>query len=301
MARAAQGGGLMFSIAALATLLVMVVLQDLAFGWSTTLDTGAGSYHRLVILLAAPWQSLVPAAVPSLELVEATRFFRTEALLNDTEPARWGQWWPFVAMVWLVYSTLTRLVLWLLAQFHLAWRASKLLQGHPDMTALVYRLETPCLDPGNTHNDSEHLPDTDTTFQLQQPPSDTLLISWAGAGRHNRPEELSRPDSVPEAGGVASLDQDRALVDEVRQQLARQSAPAVTILVNAWEPPTGELADFLELARSRWPKPTPIYLFALSHNSKQPPPDRWLSQWFRFVDRLEDRHLALAATQEAGR
>ncbi len=301
MARAAQGGGLMFSIAALATLLVMVVLQDLAFGWSTTLNTGAGSYHRLVSLLAAPWQALVPTAVPSLELVEATRFFRTEALVSDTDPVRWGQWWPFVAMAWLAYAMVPRLLLWLLAQLHLRWRAGRLLQAHPDMTALSYRMETPCLDSGNTHNDSEDLPDTDTDIQLHQPPPDTLLIRWAGAGRANLPEQLPRPETLPEAGGTASLAQDRSLVDQIRVQLERHTPPAVSLLVNAWEPPTGELADFLELALSRWPASAQVYLFALAHDHNQPPPSRWLAQWSRFVQRMDDPRVFLAAVPEVAR
>ncbi|MFW5825260.1 MAG: DUF2868 domain-containing protein, partial [Marinobacter sp.] len=39
MAMNAQAGGLAFGITGLLTLLVSVILQDLAFGWSTTLDT----------------------------------------------------------------------------------------------------------------------------------------------------------------------------------------------------------------------------------------------------------------------
>mgnify|MGYP000704708251 CR=1 FL=1 len=43
MARAAHLGGSAFATAGLITLLAMVVVQDLAFGWSTTLDTAAAS------------------------------------------------------------------------------------------------------------------------------------------------------------------------------------------------------------------------------------------------------------------
>lgn len=298
MARAAHTGGLAFTLTALATLLVMIIVQDLAFGWSTTLDTGAVSYHQLVQTLSLPWGTLIPAAVPSLELVEATRFYRVEALVSATDPVRWGQWWPFVAMSWLVYAILPRLLMWLLAQLHLRWRARRLLQDHPDMTALAYRLETPCLDHGNTHNDSYDLPDTDTAVQLQKPPADAALISWAGAGRQQRPESL-RQDSIREAGGSASLEEDRQLIDQVGEQLHRRSVPAVTVLVNAWEPPTGDLADFLQLARSRWPRQVRIYLFPLSQNCQHAPARQLLAQWARFVQRLDDTCFALAAVEEA--
>src|SRR5690606_40804167 len=45
MARAAHTGGTLFAVTGLLTLLVLLVIQDLAFGWSTTLNTAAQSYH----------------------------------------------------------------------------------------------------------------------------------------------------------------------------------------------------------------------------------------------------------------
>ena len=75
-ARAAHGAGLAFAVAALLTLLTQVLVRDLAFGWSTTLQTSAPAYHSLVEQLAWPWRGWLPAAVPSPELVEQSRYFR---------------------------------------------------------------------------------------------------------------------------------------------------------------------------------------------------------------------------------
>ena len=302
MARAAHCGGLWFTITALMTLLVMITIQDLAFGWSTTLDTGAVTYHQLVHALSFPWQTMLPMAVPSLDLVEATRFYRTEALASDTDPTRWGQWWPFVVMVWIVYAILPRLIMCLLTQLHLTWRARQLLKTHPDMTALSYRLETPCLDHGNSHNDSDDLPHLDTTIQLHQPPADTELISWAGAGRQRRPGNLpEQPKNISEAGSSAALDEDRLLIDQMGQRLNTCSNPVVTILLSAWEAPTGDLVDFLQLARSRWPREVRIYLFPLAHNDQHAPPQQQLAQWSRFLQRLDDPCFVLSAAKEPTR
>lgn len=299
MTRAAHCGGLAFAVTSLMTLLVMVTIQDLAFGWSTTLDTGAVTYHQLVHGLSVPWHTPMPVAVPSLELVEATRFYRTEALVSDIDPTRWGQWWPFVAMVWLVYAILPRLLMCLFAQLHLVWRARQLLQTHPDMTALIYRLETPCLDHGNSHNDSGDFPNMATAVQLHRPPDDTQLISWAEAGRQSRPAILSQqPENIPEAGGSATLEKDRRLIDQMGQQLNRRSNPVVTILLRAWEPPTGDLVDFLQLARSRWPRQVRIYLFPLAHNGQHAPEQQLLAQWSRFVQRLDDPCFVLTALEK---
>ncbi|QJX02635.1 DUF2868 domain-containing protein [Alcanivorax sp. IO_7] len=68
-ARAAQAGGLAFALTALATLLAQVLVRDLAFGWSTTLQTSAPAYQQLMDALAWPWRAWLPAAVPGPDLV----------------------------------------------------------------------------------------------------------------------------------------------------------------------------------------------------------------------------------------
>ena len=150
MARAAHLGGIAFASAGLITLLAMVVVQDLAFGWSTTLDTAAASYHELVSAVATPWAWLWPAAAPDLSLVEATRFFRAGEPATNPDPALWGQWWPFVTMLWTTWILLPRLLLWGFALTQTRQKARRLLASHPARHALMYRLETPALDTGNS-------------------------------------------------------------------------------------------------------------------------------------------------------
>ena len=297
MTRAAQGGGLAFSLSALGSLLVMVVVQDLAFGWSTTLNTAASSYHQLLQTLALPWQALWPAASPSLELVEATRFYRSQALASTTDPARWGQWWPFVAMLWLTWAVLPRLFFWLFSQWHLRYRARKQLQQHPALSALYQRMHTPWIEHGNRHNDSADLPDTRTELQLHPLPSSGLLLSWSGAGQQERPSGLPAVDRLPSAGGAASLAEDRQLIEQLGHSLRQQAQPGLILLVNAWEAPTGDLADFLQQARQQWPQPTRIYLLPLAQQAQQAPGSALLGQWSRFVQRQHDPLLSLTAVE----
>jgi hypothetical protein len=77
-----------------------------AFGWSTTLQIGAAAYHQLNQAVAWPWHTLWPAAAPDLSLVEQARFFRAGEMASHLNPARWGEWWPFVTMLWLFYVIL---------------------------------------------------------------------------------------------------------------------------------------------------------------------------------------------------
>ena len=81
-------------------------------------------------------------------------------------------------------------------------------------------------------------------------------------------------------------------------QLAREMGAhrsLVQLLVTrGWEPPTGELADFLETARELWPGATRIALLPLAVEPGAALPDHQLSQWLRFSERRQDPLLQVA-------
>ena len=77
--RAMQVGAVAFNLGAIATFVAAVSFTDLAFAWSTTLQIGAEGLQRFCEGLAAPWRLWLPDAVPSMDLVEATRYFRLDA------------------------------------------------------------------------------------------------------------------------------------------------------------------------------------------------------------------------------
>ena len=286
MARAAHLGGTAFATAGLITLLVMVVVQDLAFGWSTTLDTAAASYHGLISAVATPWAWAWPAAAPDLALVEATRFFRAGDPAASTDPGLWGQWWPFVTMLWVTWVLLPRLLLWGLASAQTRRKAHRLLIGHPAMHALMYRMETPALDTGNSHHDADDLPDTHTQGNLLPLPDSDILLCWAGAGEPELPESLrSGKQLVLRAGGSASLADDDQALQQIADRLKNRTK-AVILLVRCWQPPTGELQDFLAAARDIWPDGARVALVPLAPDSNQQPDIQQIQPWLRFADRV---------------
>jgi len=287
MARAAHIGGLAFGTCGLLTLLVMVVVQDLAFGWSTTLNTDSHRFLGLVQTIAAPWQWLWPGAVPDASLVETTRFFRAQTGNLTLNPARLGDWWPFVAMVWTFYVLLPRLVLAVIANGHLQLRARRLLNRHPGLTALQYRMETPALETGNAHNDAQHQPDTSTNSQLKPLPESDTVICWAGAGEPELPDALNGPDTlVLRSGGRASLQDDTLTLEKAANHLAHITRPAVIVVTRSWEPPTGELQDFLQHARELWPPTSHVAVVPLTTSGQEEPPTHQVQQWLRFTERL---------------
>ncbi|KAA1174210.1 DUF2868 domain-containing protein [Marinobacter salinexigens] len=300
MAEAAHRGGTCFALTGLVTLLIMVVIQDLAFGWSTTLDTAAASYHQLVVAIAAPWSWLWPDAVPTLELVEATRFFRADSGSSGAAPLAWGQWWPFVAMVWTFWVLLPRLLLALIATGLVHHRARTALNNHPGMHALLYRMETPTLDTGNENNDAADQPDTRTNASLQPLPDTHILLCWAGGGDPELPDSLAGPHSlILKAGGRATLAEDRHAIEQAGTALSQRGAGAILVITRSWEPPTGELQDFLESAREHWPDNTLIALVPMAQNAEQAPATHQLQPWLRFTERMADPHLQVSVPQLA--
>lgn len=302
MARVAHTGGLLFGITGLVTLLVLVVVQDLAFGWSTTLDASAAGYHQVLRALATPWQTLWPAAVPDLDLVEATRFFRAGGTEPGADVQRWGHWWPFVTMVWITYVILPRLVLLVFSRFHLARRITAAQARHPGVNTLLYRMETPALDTGTGSPHGEHQPDLTTGHALRPLPDSRLLIRWAGAGGDELPDALShgKQAQVFCAGGSVPLSADRRTIQRARLQLATETHRHVLVLVRAWEPPTAELADFITQASEHWPGDTPITLVPLAPNVTERPSDHQLSQWLRFAERQRNPQLQVSQLDITG-
>ena len=92
-------------------------------------------------MLAAPWASWLPGAVPSIELIEASRYFRADPRLS-VDAAALGQWWTFVALCLVVYAALPRIVLLVIA----LWRTRSAFEWTvvhlPGARELLYRLGT---------------------------------------------------------------------------------------------------------------------------------------------------------------
>lgn len=297
MARAAHAGGSAFAVTGLATLLILVVVQDLAFGWSSTLNMAGEHYLALVRALALPWGWLWPEAVPTRELVEATRFFRVAVTEDAGNPAQWGQWWPFIALTWGCWVLLPRLLLLAASQGLLLWRAARLLAQHPERLALLQRMQTPGIDTGSTHQDQQPLPAAPAPAQPGVMPRSALVVAWAGAAEAGLPQALAaQASSIYRAGGRATLADDEATLARIKEQLQATDGHTVIVLTRSWEPPTGELQDFLLAAHERWPARTRVALVPLAPHPEQPPDARQLAPWLRFAARLPEGFASIALT-----
>jgi hypothetical protein len=135
-----QAFGVAFNLAAVAALLRLVVFTDVAFSWSTTLAAlDAPRFHAVVSWLAAPWGRAFPEALPSLQVVEATRYWHLDGRYDGSlagqalQPLLAGAWWPFLLAATVAYGLLPRLAMLLLS----GWRRRRALAAMPPGDALT--------------------------------------------------------------------------------------------------------------------------------------------------------------------
>ena len=237
----AQGFGLAFNVAAIAFAVALVVSRDLAFGWSTTLAIEPATAQRIVAGMAWPWGWAWPAAVPSLELIEATRYFRVEGVREGVAPESLGRWWPFVVMSMASYGVMPRLIAWATARRLLAKTARQTIDRLPGVSLVVIRLER----RGKMGRAGVAAPGSDAEVVETRPlaggdAGSPMVVAWAGAPC---PESEACPLA---AGGGRDITGDRDAIAAVRSQPPDRP---VMIVTKAWEPPLAELFDFADELR----------------------------------------------------
>ena len=241
-----------FFLGALVAMLALVVFTDLVFGWSTTLKLSPAEMHRVVQLVALPWGWALPEAVPSLELVTASRYFRAaDPIHNVAELSALGQWWPFLCMCVFTYGAVPRVVSAMISRHVLHRVADAAFAAHPGSVTVLQRLQAasdrqPAVDAGA----DLALPRTSTSgFQAarivnwaQVPIVDAVLREYFGAA------------SILQAGGTRSISED----EEAIRAAANDPDVATAIIAKAWEPPILDLADFAADLRAQLEAPVTV-------------------------------------------
>lgn len=251
---------MLFATGMLLAFVVYLFVTDLAFGWSSTIDLGAGTLHSLTAALSWPWQAFWRDAVPSLELVEQSRYYRAAPALAET-PESLGQWWRFLLMCLLAYVWLPRVLSFTWQR----WRLKRMQINCFENDALIagwwQRMEK-----GAVSQEAEVVAqlgqkeESDSAVdRLPICPHIVLWGMWSDEQWAPVKETLNR--SIPDFQLYKIRDK-RWLAESAS---SIQSAPddSALIICKGWEPPTGELADFCRSVsagsspRYLWPVPLP--------------------------------------------
>jgi len=139
-----------FNLGAILSLLGIPYLTDPAFGWKARI-LEPPALHRIVQMLAIPFGSFIPSAVPSLETVQDARYTsvgerfekRDQGGKSRTPYDRWSGLWPFLLASLVTYGLFPRFLT--LGFSH--WRSKRALESvnldHGEFFDLRDRLRRP--------------------------------------------------------------------------------------------------------------------------------------------------------------
>lgn len=244
---------LMFQVGAIVGALSLVVFSDLAFGWSTTLDLGANAVHRAVSALSLPWSIPAPHAVPSLDLVETTRFFRLDPKragdIATANAENLTRWWPFILLSMIVYGLLPRIITLIVSARRLRANIKDAISFYPGTDELLDRMsgnivKTQAVEP----EVQMPKPTYHELGKVETASASAAVVDWSESGLRDDSIDKLLADTLGfskgqlhPAGGARSLAQDQAVIDAV---VAEKDGPVV-VIVKAWETPMLEFLDFL--------------------------------------------------------
>lgn len=306
---AAQVFAVAFNVAVLLCCVRLVVFSDLAFAWSTTLKIDAEQFHHLTTTLSAPFRWLVPDAVPTRELVDATRFWRgdfhdgivVEQPLIDVKLA--GDWWPFLIACTVTYGLLPRLLVLLSARLLIRRSLARLPLDTPDIERILRRLRAPVVDTRATsvavfdpERAGEVLPSQAdvasaeplVTILWRDLPADEAVVGKVVAG------VLGASVLAIEKAGGFDYDRDRSTIAGLAARRGR-----LLLLAEGFEAPDKSVRRFLaDLRAAVGPRRTILVgLVEIEGDGLRPSPQQDIDLWRDRLQLLNDPYLAVESME----
>jgi hypothetical protein len=241
-----QSIALFFSLGLFVALLLVVSTKDIAFSWSTTLDVTAEAFHSFLHTLALPCRSWFPSAVPSLELIEQSQYFRLGDGLSEEmiqHASKLGQWWKFLAFATLFYAIFLRLLMFLLATLGWHMAVKKSFFSLAGVRNLLRDMNEPIITTSAKEDDSKEIVVKEGVLQTVQKldASYDMVQGWAMSEEQLHVLADAMQIITPlvyDVGGTNSLEEDAEII--------HKSHGEVLLYVKAWEPPTMDFMDYIE-------------------------------------------------------
>ncbi len=250
-----QAAGIAYSLTSLIVFFLLLLATDINFVWRSTILSSTDLFPILK-LIASPW-SFWQSAQPSLELLQMTQ--NSRLLNSNVHVSIYGDWWQFILATQIFYSLLVRLIIYLVSvwklNFYFAADIESQLQSAIESHPFI---------------DSEKLVVSDLVHDL---PKKIVINNWANIPNEllarlpsinvNAPQINSGPNATP----VEKIEAERWQGEQL-------------VIVKSWEPPLGELEDFLRNGKG--------YLFPIDWNELGlvNPSIKHVNEWRRFVNKL---------------
>ncbi|MCK4441545.1 MAG: DUF2868 domain-containing protein [Sulfurovaceae bacterium] len=238
---------LIFSIGLFLSLIVMVIATDIAFGWSSTLQISSDSFHTILSYIGILWAKIVPSAIPSIELVDMSHYFRLgERLDNEMvhNADKLGAWWKFLAMSTLVYAIGLRLTFWIFVKNLLENQIEKEFLRLEGINRILMEFQRPFVSTQSAQPE-KHLEIVETLKEktiTKDKDKYSVILGWNYSFdemqlANDNINILSKESHI--VGGSNSFTQDKDIVKNLKGKVA--------IYVKSWEPPTWDFIDLLEI------------------------------------------------------
>ena len=237
---------LLFAIGLLAALLVMVVSKDIAFSWSTTLNVSDIDFFKLLACIGFPWGHFLPSAIPSIELIEMSHYYRLGGNLNSQmieNADKLGAWWKYLAMVTFVYAIFLRFLLWLATRYGYQEQVEKDFLALDGVQKLLREFNTPFVSTESPKQEKhlEIVKESDEQVSHDVATVYETIVGWNFSKDEillvNDVQDISSPH-ISTVGGNNSFSED--------QKIAKEASGEVILYVKSWEPPTMDFVDFVE-------------------------------------------------------
>ena len=246
-----QLAALAYAFGGLLVFFTLLLVTDLHFVWRSTLLTPE-QVQPVLSFFAKPWW-FWEAAQPTQAWLSATRDSRL--LQTYASSYDFSVWWPFVVAVQIFYAVLLRGCLYLLFRMLLS---SKLISpGSDDLKSAGFQRSSAKKTAVNLAPILTHLP------------NEVTVINW-GQFSEAVMEQVHMPAKCLTVLSVHAGSKETALQDA-------QSQKDPLVLVKAWEPPLGELADFLSESRGC------LVPIDVTEQQVAAPGKVHLSEWRRFA------------------
>ncbi|MCU0644351.1 MAG: DUF2868 domain-containing protein [bacterium] len=313
--RLTQRFGLAFNIGALVTCLYLITFSDLAFAWNTTLEINNKSFHTIIRTIAAPWKSLAPKGVPSLELVEQSRYFqlddeyidsRTDAGLPKSLVV--GRWWLFLILCLVVYGFIPRLIIYTFSNLKFKTALQRLPLKSAEFESLFDRLTRPLVQTRAIERDTlvtSNQFDSNFNRGIQTSSDSCLVIKWGDLAMNDEQVfQLIKKrlgcsiNRLFSAGGLNYRESNLLTLESIGKQ--KMSVP-ILILVESWESPDAAILNFMKQLRNIIANTEHIIIGLVNTETGHPwqPPNKTEWQvWKNGMARLADPYLRIEAMVE---
>ncbi len=111
--------GVLFSLGGILAIVLKVFFSDVVFGWSSSVNISVELIKSIIDIISLPWSWFWESAVPSLDLVKESNYFRVNSkfyldeIRNMQQIKSLGKWWEFFVASIVFYGIIPRFISWL--------------------------------------------------------------------------------------------------------------------------------------------------------------------------------------------